>query len=338
MVVRWHQDHIKRLFTICKALTRRTIPCVWACAYLGCDSWQTDNRRAWYSLRHQLAQLMRDQRWKAEAYHIVARMAHLATDLAWHFDGNMGHVARLIGGEMMAEHRDADLIQQYFAQTGFPEMAQLMEAVRHGVPVDVDGGGDLLASMQYGNHSSAYTHYDVVWQRLVEDITWGRVVVLHKSAAEFVSHLRISPLGVSSSKEKLRVILDLSFGKGGAVDEYIGVNGDTAFEKAPKSETGGVMPVSVRRVCALREAIGPDVPIYTSKMDVKDAFRRLHVAWEKAPTFAYMVNDLIVVDFFVYLSAGAIRRGGGLSTLRRCGTRTVTLVLEPLGCSRMRTK
>ena len=113
--------------------------------------------------------------------------------------------------------------------------------------------------------------YDVVWQRLVEDITWGRVVVLHKSAAEFVSHLRISPLGVSS-KEKLRVILDLSFGKGGAVDEYIGANGDTAFEKAPKSETGGVMPAILRRICALREAVGPDVPIYISKMDVKDAF------------------------------------------------------------------
>ena len=54
---------------------------------------------------------------------------------------------------MMAEHRDADLIQQYFAQIGFPEMAQLMEAVRHGVPVDVDGGGDLLASMPV-----SYTH------------------------------------------------------------------------------------------------------------------------------------------------------------------------------------
>ena len=97
--------------------------------------------------------------------------------------------------------------------------------------------------------------------------------MLHKSAAEFVSHLRISPLGVASSKEKLRVILDLSFGKGGAVDEYIGVNGDTAFEKAPKSETGGVMPAILRRTCALREAVGPDVPIYISKMDVKDAFR-----------------------------------------------------------------
>ena len=91
--------------------------------------------------------------------------------------------------------------------------------------------------------------------------------------------------------------MDLSFEKGGAVDEYIGVNGDTAFKKAPKSETGGVMPAILRRICALREAVGPDVPIYTSKMDVKDAFRRLHVAWEKAPTFAYMVNDMIVVDF-----------------------------------------
>ena len=79
----WKQrTHRTRLFTICKALTRRTIPCVWACVYLGCDSWQTDNRRTWYSLRHQLAQLMRDQRRKPEAHHIVARMAHLATDLA----------------------------------------------------------------------------------------------------------------------------------------------------------------------------------------------------------------------------------------------------------------
>ena len=94
---------------------------------------------------------------------------------------------------------------------------------------------------------------------------WGRVVVLHTSAAEFVSHIRISPFGVSSSKEKLRVILYLSFGKGGAVDEYIGVTGNTAFEKAPKSETGGVMPANLRRISALREAVGPDVPIYTSK-------------------------------------------------------------------------
>ena len=98
---------------------------------------------------------------------------------------------------------------------GSPRWHSWVEAVRHGVPVDVDGGGDLFASMQYGNHSSTHTYYDVVWQRLVQDITWGRAVVLHKSAAEIVSHLRISPLGVSSSKENLRVIWIDRLGKGG---------------------------------------------------------------------------------------------------------------------------
>ena len=33
------------------------------------------------------------------------------------------------------------------------------------------------------------------------------------------------------------------------------------------------MPAILRRICALREAVGPDAPIYTSNMDVKDAFR-----------------------------------------------------------------
>lgn len=94
-------------------------------------------------------------------------------------------------------------------------MDRLLGAVHSGVPVDVEEGGDLEASMKYSNHSSAQTHHDVVWQRLVEDVTWGRVVVLHKSAASKINHLRVSPLGVTRSKDEFRVILDLSFGKGG---------------------------------------------------------------------------------------------------------------------------
>ena len=35
-------------------------------------------------------------------------MADMATNLARRLDGNIGQVARLIGGEMMAAHRDAD--------------------------------------------------------------------------------------------------------------------------------------------------------------------------------------------------------------------------------------
>lgn len=63
---------------------------------------------------------------------------------------------------------------------------------------------------------------------------------------------------------------------------------NTWFEKAPNI---------IRRTCGLREAVGPAVPIFTSKLDVKDAFRRIHVEWAKASYFAYMVGDFIVVDF-----------------------------------------
>lgn len=101
-----------------------------------------------------------------------------------------------------------------------------------------------------------------------------------------IKHLRISPLAVTESKDKFRVILDLSFGSGGSGKGRLGVNGDTCFEKALVCEIGGVMPNNVmRRVCALRQDVGSEVPIYGAKMDVKDAFRRIHIEWDKAPNF-----------------------------------------------------
>lgn len=51
-------------------------------------------------------------------------------------------------------------------------------------------------------------------------------------------------------------------------------------------------------VCALRHEVGPSVPIYSSKMDVKVVlFNGIHVdCGEKAPTF---VRVLYMVDGFV---------------------------------------
>ena len=40
-------------------------------------------------------------------------------------------------------------------------------------------------------------------------------LVLHKSMARRIKHIRVSPLAVAQSKDKKRVILDLSHGKGG---------------------------------------------------------------------------------------------------------------------------
>lgn len=109
------------------------------------------------------------------------------------------------------------------------------------------------------------------------------MVVLHKSAGRQIRHLRISPIGVTPSKDKLRIILDLSFGRGGANDGNSGVNGDTWFENAPNSEAGEVMPIIMKRICALRQAVEAASPIFSAKMDVKDAFRRIQLSGVRHP-------------------------------------------------------
>ena len=58
------------------------------------------------------------------------------------------------------------------------------------------------------------------------------MVVIHRRAAEYVEGLSLSPLAVT---EKKRVILDLSYGRGG-LDGASSVNGDTDFTRAPVCE------------------------------------------------------------------------------------------------------
>ena len=54
-------------------------------------------------------------------------------------DGMVGKGAASFGGELMAFHRDANLIEQHFGSKSFHDMERqtLMQAVRHGLPVDV---------------------------------------------------------------------------------------------------------------------------------------------------------------------------------------------------------
>lgn len=57
---------------------------------------------------------------------IVRRMADVATSLTVHFQGNMGQVARLTGGDRMAEHRNPALVRQHFGSKRFRDMERLM--------------------------------------------------------------------------------------------------------------------------------------------------------------------------------------------------------------------
>ena len=63
-----------------------------------------------------------------------------------------------------------------------------------------------------------------------------------------------------------------------------GVNTDTDFDKAPVCDLGDVLFRFIVQTCARREQVGAEVPIYISKMDVK-----VHIEWDKATTFSYVV-------------------------------------------------
>lgn len=70
----------------------------------------------------------------------------------------MGQVARLIGGELVAEYRNPALVRKHVGPEDFCDMDRLMKAVEWGVPVDVADGGDLTMASQYENNAGTSAH------------------------------------------------------------------------------------------------------------------------------------------------------------------------------------
>lgn len=125
----------------------------------------------------------------------------MATELAVRFDGHMGHVARLLGGELMAEQRDPLLIASHVGSKGFADIQRLMLVVSEGVPVSVGQGGDLDAALQNAIIIALPPPTDVV------ETTRRRTSLRSGSGAEKfevreIKHLRVSPLAVVESKIK----------------------------------------------------------------------------------------------------------------------------------------
>ena len=105
-------------------------------------------------------------------------------------------------------------------------MAQILS---HGVPVRVNGVGDLKLALQYSNHSSIdqYTGHFVT--KVVEDVRLGRAFIFPREVASHIPGLRVSPAGVAVSATKVRIINDLTMAFSNPR-----VNGDTDFESAGK--------------------------------------------------------------------------------------------------------
>ena len=54
------------------------------------------------------------------------------------------------------------------------------------------------------------------------------------------------------------------------------------FGRPPVCDLGGVLRGCIAQTYARRdERIDAEVPIYILKMDAKDAFRRVHIEWDK---------------------------------------------------------
>lgn len=104
------------------------------------------------------------------------------------------------GGESVVSQCDVNLIDQHFGSNPFHEMERLIQAVRHGVPVNVVMRGNMDAETQYGNYSSAFQYSDSLVARLTEDVGSGGVFPLHRSIARTVHGLRVSPLTVAQQR------------------------------------------------------------------------------------------------------------------------------------------
>ena len=173
----------------------------------------------------------------------------------------------------------------------FPHAQQVAQILSHGVPVRVNGVGDLKAALQYSNHNSINQYTGHFVAKVAEDVRLGRAFIFPREMASRIPGLRVSPVGVAVSATKVRIIHDLTMAFSNP-----GVNGDTNFESAPKCKLGHLLRDIVWRILFLRRTLAPHTHIMLSKMDVKDAFRQVAVEWDGCTKFGYVLGDFVVVD------------------------------------------
>ena len=131
---------------------------------------------------------------------------------------------------------NAGRVAAWFGDTKrFPQVDLLVKVITNGVPVMVDGGGDLSAALQYGNHRSIVPYEGNILCKIADDVRLGRAFVFPWETADRVPGLLVSPLGVTVSPAKIPIIHDLTL-----ETSVPGVNADTDFSSAPTCKLGHV--------------------------------------------------------------------------------------------------
>ena len=75
-------------------------------------------------------------------------------------DGGEFASMRALENRLPVPRVNAGQVAAWFGYTKrFPQIDLLVKIITNGVPVVVDGGGDLSAALQYGNHRSIVPYY-----------------------------------------------------------------------------------------------------------------------------------------------------------------------------------
>ena len=231
---------------------------------------------------------------------IVRRMARTGTELVLLNDGRVGDVATGLGGTLVLPPLNADDGKHHFEKVkGFPGISDLVEIIKHGVPVVTSATPtDPRQALQYKNYSSVQEHMPTVWEKLCEDVRRYKCLVFTREAAEKIVGLRVAPLGVVVT-HKVRITNDYSFDPSTARGEKGGLNRDTISEEVPLCLCGEVLPALLNVLTDLRIRFTNRRILLLAKSEVTEAFGNVRVAPDQAPIFCYMVDDVLVANFWL---------------------------------------
>ena len=136
-----------------------------------------------------------------------------------------------------------------------------------------------------------------VWEKLCEDVRPNRCLVFTREAAEKIVGLRIAPLRAVVT-HKVRIINDYSFDPSTVRGEKGGLNRDAVSEEVPSCLCRVTLPALLNVLTDLRIRF-PNRHILLAKADVTEAFRNVRVAPDQAQFFCYIVDDVLVADFWL---------------------------------------
>ena len=169
--------------------------------------------------------------------------------------GVVGDVARSVGGGLAAPPIDPTQIQSHFGDLkGFEAIHELMTIVTTGVPVHAPATRvELDHALKYGNHRSANEYLPEIWEKLGQDVRRQKCLVIRKSVAPEIPHLRVSPLGAVVT-HKVRIINDFSFAMRNRETKG-GRNGDTDPDIVPPCLCATALPKFLEELVSLRKSI-----------------------------------------------------------------------------------